>query len=109
MKKLITGLFVFSIWVNAQAGLESTAQKLLQDYQQQGAMQADAARGKSIWHSTNEKRSCSSCHSNQLNNTGKHQKTGKPIKPMALSVNKARYQDRKKIEKWFFATESVVI
>mgnify|MGYP002639548499 CR=1 FL=1 len=101
MKKFITGVLALMFWVNAEAGLTSTAEQLLQDYQQQGATEADSESGKSIWYSTSENRSCSSCHSNQLKDMGKHQKTGKPIKPMALSINKARYQDSKKIEKWF--------
>ena len=73
MKKFITGVLVLMFWVNAQAGLTSTAEQLLQDYQQQGATEADSESGKSIWYSTTDNRSCSSGHSNKLKDMGKHQ------------------------------------
>jgi len=45
--------------------------------------------------------SCQSCHGKDLTLMGKHLKTGKAIKPMAVSVNPKRFTDPKKVKKWF--------
>jgi hypothetical protein len=45
-------------------------------------------------------RSCASCHTDDLTRPGKHAKTGKPIEPMAPSVNPERLTDPAKVEKW---------
>ena len=72
----------------------------------QGASPGQAEKGAAMWtksFSANSKpleRSCSTCHTRDLRNTGKHVKTGKPIKPMAPSVNSERLSDAKKIAKW---------
>ncbi len=42
--------------------------------------------------------SCSSCHTDNPKNTGKHIETGKPIKPLAISANPAAFSDVKKVE-----------
>lgn len=63
--------------------------------------QADTAKGKALWNTVVNNRSCTSCHGDHPVNPGRHQKTGKPIKPMALSVNPDRYRDPEKVEKWF--------
>lgn len=73
----------------------------LEQYRAKGISQMDAAKGRQLWYSTVNKRSCTSCHGDDPGNTGKHAKTGKLIQPMALSANPDRYQDSKKIEKWF--------
>lgn len=76
-------------------------------YQAQGASNFNAAAGEALWNttfvdsSTGENRSCTTCHTNDLTQAGKHKKTGKTIKPMAPSVNPERLTDIKKIEKWF--------
>ena len=44
--------------------------------------------------------SCTSCHTNNPTQIGKT-RAGKPIEPMAVSVNPTRYQTLKKAEKWF--------
>lgn len=74
----------------------------LQTYRQQGVDQFDAQNGRKLWYSSVNERSCTSCHGDNPANAGKHVKTGKVIQPMALSVNNERYQDAKKVEKWFF-------
>ncbi|MGB5833069.1 MAG: DUF1924 domain-containing protein [Thiohalocapsa sp.] len=45
-------------------------------------------------------RSCATCHTADLTKTGRHAKTGKPIEPLAPSVNPTRLTDPKKVEKW---------
>ncbi len=42
--------------------------------------------------------SCSSCHTENPAANGKHITTGKPIKPLAPSANKARFSDIDKVE-----------
>jgi hypothetical protein len=70
-------------------------------YRQHGVVQSDPQRGEKLWFSSENNRSCTSCHGNDPGSNGKHIKTGKLIHPMALSVNPVRYQTGKKIEKWF--------
>jgi hypothetical protein len=66
----------------------------------------DAAAGKSAWTAEHnppgatEPRSCATCHNADLKTAGKHASTGKPIEPMAVSVNPKRLTDPAKIEKW---------
>lgn len=66
-----------------------------------GAVMADQGKGRQLWNSVVNERSCTSCHGDDPTQMGKHIKTGKTIQPMALSVNGERYQDDKKVEKWF--------
>ncbi len=73
----------------------------LETYRQGGIEQFDEQNGRRLWNSTVNERGCTNCHGDNPGNTGKHVKTGKAIRPMALSVNAERYQDAKKIEKWF--------
>jgi len=70
-------------------------------YRQQGIEQADPLRGRQLWYSVSNQRSCANCHGEKPTSVGKHVKTGKPIEPMALSRNPGRFQSAKKIEKWF--------
>ncbi len=44
--------------------------------------------------------SCTTCHTDDPRGPGRT-RAGKPIEPMALSVNPRRYTDPKKVEKWF--------
>ncbi len=62
---------------------------------------ADQNNGQLLWNSVVNDRSCTGCHGDQPTKTGKHIKTGKIIEPMALSINGKRFQDKKKIDKWF--------
>jgi hypothetical protein len=76
-------------------------------YLSQGAGKFDAAAGAALWQQeftdakSAQKRSCALCHTVRLGDPGKHAKTGKPIEPMAPSVNPQRLTDQAKIEKWF--------
>lgn len=85
--------------VNSHAG--SVVEARIKNYQQQGAGSIDTDQGKKLWYQKHGDRSCSSCHADSPLQNGKHVKTGKLIKPMALSVNPQRYQDGRKIDKWF--------
>lgn len=66
----------------------------------------DAGRGKELWAKKypgedGKERECATCHGTDLTKGGKHATTGKPIDPLAPSVNKERFTELKKIEKWF--------
>lgn len=102
MKHQLSKLLVISSLVilagNAQA---ANPQAHIDGYKQQGVSQIDIDKGREVFNSTVDGRSCTTCHGSNLKLSGKHEKTGKPIDPMALSVNAERYQDSKKIEKWF--------
>jgi hypothetical protein len=77
----------------------------------EGAGNFSAEQGKQDWtkelyikdgdSADGDKRSCTTCHGTDLTKPGKHKKTGKVIEPMAPGVNPDRYNDQKKIEKWF--------
>lgn len=45
--------------------------------------------------------SCSACHTDSPANTGKHNETGRAIKPLAPSVNPKRFSNRNKSEMAF--------
>ena len=75
-------------------------------FKSQGATAFSAEHGKQAWgkevtSKEGDKRSCTTCHGDDLTKPGKHNKTKKVIEPMAPSANKERYTDQKKIEKWF--------
>jgi mono/diheme cytochrome c family protein len=63
------------------------------------------ANGEKLWNQTQtvsgQARSCASCHTSDPRQAGKHVRTGKPIKPMAPSVNYDRFVDPKKVSKGF--------
>ena len=80
---------------------------LLAGYRQAGAGEFSAERGGQLWtkkfpdpKQAGKTRSCTTCHTDDLRRGGKHARTGKPIKPMAPSVNSKRLSDAKKIRKW---------
>ncbi|HEY9051195.1 MAG TPA: DUF1924 domain-containing protein [Gammaproteobacteria bacterium] len=79
----------------------------LQTYQSEGAKTFEAAAGKAMWTQEfaqtdgSKARACSSCHTTDMHQAGKHITTGKPIEAMSPSVNPQRLTDAAKIEKWF--------
>lgn len=80
---------------------------LLAQYRTQSGGTFNIEEGKAAWNrlipdsKTGEERSCAGCHGSDLRRTGKHLQTGKPIDPMAPSVNAKRLTDPKFVEKWF--------
>ena len=44
--------------------------------------------------------SCTSCHTNNLQNEGKHFFTGKDIAPLSPKINPYRLTDEKQLKKW---------
>ena len=71
-----------------------------------GLAETPVQKGEKLWvqevvTAQGESRSCTTCHGTDLQQAGQHQKTKKSIEPMARSVNSSRYEDPKKVEKWF--------
>lgn len=101
---ITAGLMVFAVGPVVAADV---VEERLAAYQAEGAGPFDAARGEAMWtrnftHPKADKpRSCASCHTDNLQSSGKHARTGKSIDPMAPSVNAERLTEVKKIEKWF--------
>ena len=100
-KPTLTICLLFTVMLSGTTRAGQDPLQHLQTYRQQGVDQFDAQNGRQLWYSSVNERSCTSCHGDNPANAGKHVKTGKVIQPMALSVNNERYQDAKKIEKWF--------
>ena len=91
---------------SARAAQTDHLDDLLKLYQQSAGRPFSAESGKTFWTTKHTPeagepaRSCADCHSANLNNTGKHIRTGKAIKPMAPSVNPERLTDTRKMKKW---------
>ena len=99
---MILGLMLLPI--ATQADLVS---KLQANYTKQSSLPFTASQGAALWQrqftdlKSGQLRSCTSCHTNNLQASGKHARTGKSIEPMAPSTNPARLTDATKVEKWF--------
>ena len=77
----------------------------LEEYRAAGAGPFSAESGLTLWQqafvTAGEPRACTRCHTADPRKPGKHATTGKPIEPLAPSVNPKRLTDRREIEKWF--------
>lgn len=60
-----------------------------------------AARGAAFFRQKGTDWSCTTCHTADPRQPGRHTVTGKAIEPMAPAVNPARLTDAAKVEKWF--------
>ena len=108
MKKnlIITAIASISL-ANPILGYTTEAvDNLLAEYRTKGAENFKAEAGKNLWFQefteakTGKIRQCTTCHTNDLRNAGKHARTGKVIKPLAPSVNSERLMVLKTIRKW---------
>lgn len=83
----------------------SAADNLMAAYAKDAPLAFSSERGKQVWDQVGItkkgiKRQCSTCHSKDLAQQGKHYKSGKAIKAMAPSINPKRLIKEKKIKKW---------
>ncbi len=84
----------------------SAVDALLDEYRGQGGGTFNAEAGRAFWNQAftppgaAEPRRCASCHTADPGKPGKHLRTGKPIEPLAPSVNAQRLSDVHEIEKW---------
>jgi hypothetical protein len=106
--KILTTFTTAVILLLAQSASASFAVDALLDvYRYAGAGPFSAEAGQRMWteshnhNNASSERSCSSCHTSNLGDDGKHIKTQKLIKPMTPDTNIKRLTDTKKIEKWF--------
>ena len=90
----------------------ATPQEILNSYipqakQENPAFKAfSASRGEQFYHakrahSGGKQMSCAACHTDNPKNAGNHAKTRKEILPLAPAINKERFTDSAKVEKWF--------
>ena len=106
MKTLIASLALCA----AAAAQAATPAELLAGYraeaaQQSAAFQPSAQRGREFYakrFGVSEKlAACTSCHTDNPAQAGKHVVTDKPIDALAPSANAERLTDKAKAEKWF--------
>jgi hypothetical protein len=104
MNKTIAALTILgALCITAAQG---ASEDILAGYAAAGAGSFDPEAGRRQWVQAHpspdgaESRSCTSCHGKDLRRPGRHVKTGKPIDPLAVSVNPARLRDAAKVEKW---------
>ncbi len=80
-------------------------EQLMSEYQSQGASAPNQREGERLWKQQvlvkGKQRSCSSCHTEDLQAVGGHATSKKRIDPLAPSVNPQRLRQTKKIKKWF--------
>ncbi|MDX9765757.1 MAG: DUF1924 domain-containing protein [Ectothiorhodospiraceae bacterium] len=101
MKRVLLMIAGLAIPVFATAGV---VDELQAEYRTAGAAAPSAEQGRRLWNETyvvdGERRSCTTCHDADLRKTGRHAATGKPIEPLAPSVNPVRLTDRGEVTKW---------
>ena len=93
---LLSALFV------ADTARADAAAELIATY---GGGPFDSAAGAAFWQQKHQGtdpagRSCATCHTADPRQPGRHAVTGKPIDPLAPSVNPRRLADRRQVEKW---------
>ena len=97
---------VVLLFISSASHAGNLIPEMLQELNPEGTLTFDADRGLQAWTQEHpgkdgKPRSCSTCHGTDLTANGKHAKSGKIIKPMAVSVNDKRFTKIKKIKKWF--------
>jgi hypothetical protein len=94
----IYGVIVLATF--ALSGWAGELDSLLDEYRTQSARAFDSAVGKALWRMEFGGKSCTSCHTDSPRKPGLHERTGKPIEPMAPSVNSERLTDMRQMKKW---------
>ncbi len=84
----------------------TAVEQLLVEYRSQGATEFTVEAGKELFFKefvdakSTQVRKCTTCHTDDLRQPGKHAKTGKRIDPLAPSVNPKGLTEIKNINKW---------
>jgi cytochrome c peroxidase len=83
---------------------DTSAQALIEGFSAEAGRPADPEAGKTLFLGTHtggkpDTPSCTTCHTMDPKKTGAT-RVGKPIEPMASSVNPSRFTDLAKFEKW---------
>ena len=94
--------------VTSAASIAATPQGFLEGYAQEARAQSpgfkgfSAKSGESFYKQTHGGEwSCSSCHTDNPMQSGKHAVTSKVIQPLSPNANPARFSDVDKVNKWF--------
>lgn len=103
MKRLILPAVLLAAALPAAA--ETAATQVAGYLAAAGAATADPAAGQALFMATHtggkpDTPTCTTCHGADLTKAGQT-RAGKPIDPMAPSVQPDRYTDPAKVEKWF--------
>lgn len=98
IKNIITILFVFTLTFISYAGKAEDMTSKRDQISQGKLLWQQEFLGKAPYTT----RSCTSCHGLNNKTAGKHIKTQKVIKPMALSVTPNRFSKAQKVKKWFY-------
>ena len=109
--RLPSGVFLvsfafFLMQTQPHAANDTTIDELIKTYSSQGKSTANAGKGEKFYFAKNPSAkdglvNCASCHKDNPTESGLVKKSGKKLEPMAVSANKNRYKDKKKVEKWF--------
>ncbi|MEZ5550620.1 MAG: DUF1924 domain-containing protein [Pseudomonadales bacterium] len=94
-------LLLVGVLVGSSSQAAEVVNRMLDELRAQAMEDFTAEAGRAVWFRNQNGRSCTSCHTDAVRGSGRHERTGKIIEPMAPSVNAERLTDRKKIDKWF--------
>ena len=106
MKRKLIGITALLLAIPFYAQADAVSE-LEAEYQAQGGTNFSAEAGEALWNKEfvdtkkGDTRSCTTCHTADLTQPGKHAQTGKAIEPMAPTVNPKRLTEVKQIKKWF--------
>ena len=106
MKRKLIGITALLLLIPFYAQADAVSE-LEAEYQAQGGTNFSTAAGEALWNKEfvdakkGDTRSCTTCHTADLTQPGKHAQTGKAIEPMAPTVNPKRLTEVKQIKKWF--------
>lgn len=101
MNRITPVLFALLAGPVADAGAASPAE-LAGAYAAEAGVQPVPERGRQFFTGRHGREwSCASCHGMPPTDTGRHAATGKPIAPLAPGVNRERFTDLPKADKWF--------
>ncbi|MFQ5901430.1 MAG: DUF1924 domain-containing protein [Thermodesulfobacteriota bacterium] len=118
VKDVMLVVFVLIILISAAdtlyafSRLNGPMQELLNSYADQVKAEKpdfqgfSVAKGKRLFYSTRihskkkKERSCTTCHTKDPGKSGRTT-VGKKIEPVSPAINKKRFTDPKKVEKWF--------
>ena len=82
----------------------ATPAQILAELQAEAGGSASAQSGKAFYaskHASDKAESCTTCHTPNPKEAGRHARTSKVIEPLSPSINPERFTDREKVEKWF--------
>lgn len=97
-------LLVAAAIAGTAAAQAATPTTLLAQWQAEAGASAvpfSAQRGRALFTTRGSDWSCSTCHTANPLQGGRHTVTGKPIEPLAPAANPARFTDEAKVAKWF--------